>query len=104
MSEKWIRALPSSDLENGKCCLVSIEGKAVAIFNIENTYFAIEDSCTHRGGPLSEGPVKGFEVTCPWHKAKFDLRSGAVTFGPAKSPAKIYPCRLTADFIEIQIG
>ena len=45
---------------------------------MEGTYYAIGDTCTHRGGPLSEGDVQGTKVTCPWHGAHFDLKTGAV--------------------------
>jgi nitrite reductase/ring-hydroxylating ferredoxin subunit len=60
---------------------VDIGAKRIAIFNIDGTYHAIDDTCTHRGGPLSEGIVVGTEVTCPWHGAVFDVTTGSV-LGP----------------------
>ena len=57
----------------------------------ELTYYAIGDTCTHRGGLLSEGDVQGTKVTCPWHGADFDLKSGAVLGPPART--KIFPLR-----------
>jgi nitrite reductase/ring-hydroxylating ferredoxin subunit len=55
---------------------VDVGAKRIAIFNIEGTYHAIDDKCTHRGGPLSEGIIVGTEVTCPWHGAVFNAREG----------------------------
>jgi nitrite reductase/ring-hydroxylating ferredoxin subunit len=46
--------------------------------------YAVQEFCTHRFGPLSEGALRGCEVVCPWHKSRFDLRTGKVTEGPAK--------------------
>jgi nitrite reductase/ring-hydroxylating ferredoxin subunit len=44
-----------------------VEGQKIALFNVEGTFYAVGDTCTHRGGPLSEGSVAGTTVTCPWH-------------------------------------
>jgi nitrite reductase/ring-hydroxylating ferredoxin subunit len=53
----------------------------VAVFNIDGTFYAIENSCPHQGGPLAEGWLEGPLVTCPWHGWCFDVRSGKMTLG-----------------------
>lgn len=71
------------DLLPGQAGAFTVEGRRIALFNVEGTYYAIGDSCTHRGGPLSEGDAQGTKVTCPWHGADFDLKTGddiAMTF------------------------
>jgi len=65
-------------------------------------FYALSDTCTHRRGPLSEGTVEGAEVTCPWHGAKFDVRTGAVLGPPAGQAVKTYPVRVTGPDIEIE--
>ena len=53
----------------------------VAVFNIDGTFYAIENSCPHQGGPLADGWLEGPLVTCPWHGWCFDVRSGKMTLG-----------------------
>ena len=75
---KLIKIAETKDLTPGQAAAFDLEGQRIALFNVEGTYYAIGDSCTHRGGSLSEGDVQGTKVTCPWHGADFDLKTGAV--------------------------
>ena len=68
---KFTKAVESSRLPPGASLCVDVEGEKVALFNVDGNIHAIADTCTHRGGPLSEGEVEGTEVTCPWHGATF---------------------------------
>lgn len=79
-----------SALAPGKSLCVEVGGKAIAVFNVGGTCYAVDDACTHVGGNLSEGDVEEATVTCPWHGARFDLRTGAVLGPPAQSPVKSY--------------
>ena len=63
---------------------VSIDGKDIVVINIDGNYFAINDTCTHAGGRLSEGKVEGSIITCDWHGAQFDCKSGKLVKFPAK--------------------
>ena len=78
------------DLSPGKSTCVEFEGEKVALFNVDGTFLAIADTCSHRGGPLSEGDVEGATVTCPWHGASFDLKTGAALGPPATQGVKRY--------------
>ena len=60
-------------------------------------------TCTHRGGPLSEGEVEGHVVTCPWHGAKFDITSGEVLGPPAPAGVASYPTRVNGSDIEVEL-
>jgi nitrite reductase/ring-hydroxylating ferredoxin subunit len=71
----------------------------VALFNVDGTFCATQGKCTHRQGPLSEGKLDGSTVTCPWHRAQFNVCTGAVLRGPATDPLKTY--RVT---VEGEIG
>src|SRR5437879_12246719 len=64
------------DLTAGKAKQVIINGRTLGLYNVNGTYYAIDDTCTHRGAPLSEGDCEGTVVTCPWHGAQCDVRSG----------------------------
>jgi nitrite reductase/ring-hydroxylating ferredoxin subunit len=77
-------------LQPGGTLVVSLNGEAVVVFNLDGEYYAIGDECTHEGGPLSEGEVNGEMVICPWHGSCFDIRSGEVKCGPADEPVKSF--------------
>jgi nitrite reductase/ring-hydroxylating ferredoxin subunit len=80
----------TKDLPPGQIALVEVEGEPVAVYNVEGTYYATHNECTHAGGPLDEGELKGNQVICPWHDSCFDVTSGAVTCGPADEPVRTY--------------
>jgi nitrite reductase/ring-hydroxylating ferredoxin subunit len=80
---KLLNIAKTKDVPLGQAAAFTIEGQKIALFNVEGTYYAIGDTCTHRGGPLSEGDVQGTKVTCPWHGADFDLKTRC--FGAASA-------------------
>ena len=83
--------IPDADrLQEGETLRVEADGQVMTIAKIDNRLFAFQEFCTHRFGPLSEGCFSGFEVECPWHKSRFDVRTGKVTQGPAKIDLKTF--------------
>jgi 3-phenylpropionate/trans-cinnamate dioxygenase ferredoxin component len=74
----------------GGSIVVEVEGLKVAVFSVDGKLFALDNACTHVGGPLSEGKVDGLMVICPWHGSCFNLETGEVLCGPAKRPVKTY--------------
>lgn len=99
---RYISLAPTSEIEPGQREIFDVDGLWIAVFNVGGEYYAIEDVCTHDGGPLAEGDVYGYEIECPRHGARFDLRSGAVTRMPAVVPVPWYPVRVENG--EIQVG
>lgn len=89
------------ELEEGK--LVQVGGQNIAIFNSAGTYYAIENTCPHRGGPLAEGMMAGEEVICPWHGSRFNVKSGAVLTPPARQGVKSFPIRVTGNDVEVEM-
>jgi nitrite reductase/ring-hydroxylating ferredoxin subunit len=98
-----IRVAARSDVGPGKAIAVELTGQRIAVFNVEGTYYAIGDTCTHRGGPLSEGEVQGTTVTCPWHGAQYDLQTGNVLSPPAPQGVHNYKVVVEDDDIKIEI-
>ena len=88
------------DLEGGK--LVEIEGQKIAVFNLGGTYYAIENTCPHRGGPLAEGMLAGDEVICPWHGSRFNVKTGAVLTPPARQEVKSFSVRVIGNDVEVE--
>ncbi len=77
-------------LQDKETLRVKIDGQVIAIAKIDNHFYALQEFCTHRFGPLSEGSFEGFNVQCPWHNSCFDVRTGKVTNGPAKVDLKTF--------------
>ena len=89
----WIRVGTRSDFLPGEYKVVWDGDTPIAVYNIDGALYAVEDTCTHDGGDLAGGEVFGFEVECPRHGARFDLRTGAVTKPPAYVPIASFPVR-----------
>lgn len=70
------RACAANEIAPGTGKPLAVEGKDVAVFNVDGTFYAVDNTCPHRGGPLAEGEVEGCTVTCPWHAWTFDLKTG----------------------------
>ena len=99
----FVKVAEAQNLSEGQGKIFNVGGKHIALFNIEGTYYAIDDTCTHKGGPLSEGKVRGSTVTCPWHGAIFDLVTGEVVQPPAQVGVFRYNVRVVGNDIEIEI-
>jgi uncharacterized membrane protein/nitrite reductase/ring-hydroxylating ferredoxin subunit len=83
--------IPEADrLGEGETLRVEIDGQVITIAKIDQGFYAFQEFCTHRFGPLSEGTFKDFNVQCPWHNSCFDVRTGKVTQGPAKVDLKTF--------------
>ena len=66
----------TTDIEPGAGAVVDVGGRRLAVFNVEGVFYAIDNSCPHRGGPLGEGDLVGAVVRCPWHGYRYDVRTG----------------------------
>jgi 3-phenylpropionate/trans-cinnamate dioxygenase ferredoxin subunit len=81
--------------------VVRIEDQLVAVFHVGGRYYAMDDVCTHDGGPLAEGILDGNEIECPRHGARFDVRTGAVLCMPATAPVPVHETRVVDDQIQV---
>ncbi len=71
-----------AEIVDGGSKIVNVQGRSIALFRVKDQYFAIANNCLHRGGPLGEGEVRNFEVTCPWHGWKYSLVDGSFSLIP----------------------
>jgi glycine betaine catabolism B len=81
---------------------VEVDGQKILIANVNGKYYAISSICTHEGGPLADGALQDFEVECPWHGSKFDVRTGDVTNPPAVEPEPSYEIKVEDNQILIK--
>jgi 3-phenylpropionate/trans-cinnamate dioxygenase ferredoxin subunit len=89
------------ELAEGSRLFIEIDGQPIVILRIANNYYAIADVCSHDDGPVGEGALEGYEIICPRHGARFDVRSGKVLALPAFVDIPAYPVRIVDGMIEI---
>ena len=90
-----------SEIAPGEMKLVDLEGEEVVIANVDGTYYAFSNTCTHEGGPLVDGELDGETVTCPWHFTVFDVKSGEALEGVTDAPVPTYEVRLEGENIQV---
>ncbi|MDP9821148.1 3-phenylpropionate/trans-cinnamate dioxygenase ferredoxin subunit [Nocardioides massiliensis] len=96
--------LPSaSDLAPGQLRRVEVAGRAICLARTQDGgLFAIDDTCTHEEETLSEGELMGCELECPFHFARFDLRTGEAVALPATEPVRTYRVEVDGDDVLIE--
>lgn len=95
--------LPLSDLPNGERLLLEIDDVPIVIFNIADHLYAVKDQCSHEDLDIGEGDLEGYELACPHHGARFDVRTGDVLSLPAVEGIPAYPVRIRDEMIELGI-
>lgn len=101
--EDFERVAATEDLPPGESLLVELEGIRIAVFNLDGEFYAIEDVCTHDGGPLVEGEIlDGGQVECPRHGARFDIRTGEALSMPAFEPTPSYEVQVEGGDIYVE--
>lgn len=100
---EWFEALKTSELLDGTGKCIELGGERIAVFSVGGHYYAIDDTCTHAGAPLSEGHLKGDAVVCPWHGACFDLKTGTLLGGPSRTGVKTYPVKIEEGTVLVEV-
>lgn len=98
----WHKIAKIPDFADGRPQLVAINDTPIAVFKENDRFFALENRCAHKGGPLVEGSIENSIVTCPWHAWSFDLGSGACKNMPG-AKQKTYPVKIEAQDIFIDV-
>jgi 3-phenylpropionate/trans-cinnamate dioxygenase ferredoxin subunit len=96
-----VKVAKESEIEPGTAKCVEAGGRKIAIFNLDGEFFAIEDTCTHDDGSLSEGTIQDDEIECPLHGACFNIRTGEVTCPPAVSDVETFTVQVSGEDIEV---
>src|SRR5512139_301481 len=94
---KEIMIAKVSDLQDGEMKEVEVEGLKILLTRLEGTFFAIGGECSHYGGPLAEGVLSGVHVTCPWHQARFHVKTGGVVDPPALDSMARFETKVQGD-------
>ncbi|MEA5079416.1 MAG: non-heme iron oxygenase ferredoxin subunit [Anaerolineaceae bacterium] len=99
----YFRITTKDELPDGERLFVEIGTKPIVIFALNGQYFATSDECSHDGGPIGDGKIEGFEIICPRHGARFDIRTGKATRFPAVEAIAQFPVRVVDGYIEVGI-
>lgn len=99
----FVTVARTSEVPPGRGKAVTVQGWRVALFNVNGTLYAIDDTCPHKGAPLSEGPVAGTDVICPWHAARFDLVTGAFLSPPARKGVRTFRVQVVGEEIQVEM-
>lgn len=102
MSEEFVKVADVKDIQPSQMKEVEVNGENICVVNVEGKYYAIGSICTHEGGPLADGTLEGYEVECPWHNSKFDVRTGEVISPPASEPEPAYEVKIDGNSILIK--
>ncbi len=91
---EFVRVASTSEVPEGKMKMAQMAGHQLCLANVGGKYYAIGNLCTHVGGPLAQGSLKDYVVTCPLHGSQFDVRTGEVKRGPAVKPEPVYEVKV----------
>jgi 3-phenylpropionate/trans-cinnamate dioxygenase ferredoxin subunit len=93
-----------SATEPGKITLHEVQGKRIALCRVGDRFYAIDDVCTHDGGPLDQGELDGVQVECPRHGARFDVTNGRAVVLPAVRPVRTYEVNVDGEDVQVDAG
>jgi 3-phenylpropionate/trans-cinnamate dioxygenase ferredoxin subunit len=99
----FVKVATTGEIAPGRVQVFSVNGREIAVCNVDGTFYAIDDVCTHDGGPLDQGQLEGIEIECPRHGARFDVTTGKVLALPAVMPVQTYPVQVEGDEIRVQV-
>ena len=94
MNNQWIDIAAVDDVPEDDVIGVDTNGKSFALYHVEGTIYATDNICTHGNAKLCDGFVEGFEIECPLHQGKFDIRNGKALCAPLTDDLKVYPVKI----------
>jgi nitrite reductase/ring-hydroxylating ferredoxin subunit len=97
---EFVRVTGVTDVKPGQGIVAEVNGKSLAVFNVDGAFHAIDNTCVHRGGPLGEGELEGPVVTCPWHGWQFDVKTGECVNNPS---AKVHVYEVQIDGSDVKV-
>jgi nitrite reductase/ring-hydroxylating ferredoxin subunit len=100
---KFKRVASVTSIPSGSGGIFAVGGKKIAVYNVEGVFYAVDNACSHRGGPLGEGSLRSTTITCPWHGAQFDVTSGQVIGPPASAGITTYATKVDEDSVWVAI-
>ena len=91
-----------SNVREGEGKVVEVNGKEIALFNVEGKFYAIDNACRHKGGPLGESVLDGTTVTCPWHHWQYNVMTGISPVNP-QIKVDTYEVKVEGDEVKVRV-
>lgn len=98
----FVKVAAVADVPPGSGKVVQADGRFLALFNVDGTFYALDNTCLHRGGPVGEGDLEGVVVTCPWHGFQYDVTTGRNVFDPDVG-LETFPVRVADGDVEVAV-
>lgn len=104
MLAKWVDVAAPDEIADQECKIIEVDNIPIAVFNLSGMFYAIEDNCPHQHLPLADGIVEDGTITCPFHGAMFDLKTGAVLAPPACDNLRTFVTRVEGGKVQVKVG
>jgi len=104
MPSDFVPVASTSEIPDPGKQLVEVDDRLVALFHVEGKFYALDDVCTHDGGPLADGELHRYEIACPRHGARFDIRDGRAVTMPATRATVAHEVRVEGDQVFIRLN
>ena len=101
---EFVKVATTAEVPPGTVNVYEVDGRQIAVCNVDGTFYAIDDICTHDGGSLDQGALEGDQIECPRHGARFDVKTGRPLTLPAVMPVQSHPVQVEGDEIKVSIG
>lgn len=98
----WVDVGRAEEISAGAPVHIEIDGAGIAVFKLDQSFYAIEDVCTHDGGKLTGGCVENDQIVCPRHGARFSIRTGEALSAPAYEPTATFPVRVENGMVQVR--
>jgi 3-phenylpropionate/trans-cinnamate dioxygenase ferredoxin subunit len=99
---EWVDVAPAGEFPPGTSRSIDLDGTAVAVFNVDGAYYALEDVCTHDGGQLTGGFIENDVIVCPRHFARFSIKTGEVLAAPAYEDVPTFEVRVASGVVQVR--
>ena len=99
----FVKLTETGDVAPGQVKVYEVGGRQIALCNVDGTFYAIDDVCTHDGGSLDQGELDGAQIECPRHGARFDVRTGRALVLPAVVPVRTYPVEVEGTSVKASL-
>ena len=99
----FVRVCKASDIPDPGQAVFEVDERFIALFRVDGSFYALDDCCTHDGGPLGEGTLDGFQIICPRHGARFDIRTGQALTMPAVQATPAHEVKVEGEDVFVKI-
>ena len=100
---EFVSVAKTGDIPPGRVNVYAVNGKSIAVCNVDGAFYAIDDICTHDGGSLDQGQLEGDQIECPRHGALFDVKTGRALTLPAVMPVQSYAVEVADGEVKVQV-